>query len=82
MGGTTRKPHNPGAWPYWLRAATAAAFTDEESVESFLRGVGTIYPEPENVPGKGRRWRRESLEQAIDKLSRAPSAVSDLASEL
>jgi hypothetical protein len=38
------------------------------SVEAFRRGVGTLYPAPIRVSGKGDRWVRESLDDAIDRL--------------
>ena len=47
-----------GSWPRLMRARTAAAYCDERSVEAFLRSVGSIYPEPVKVAGKGGRWLR------------------------
>jgi hypothetical protein len=63
---TRRIPHNPGSWPRLMRAPTAAAYVDEASVESFLRGVGTLYPLPVKLPGKGDRWLKEDLDVAIE----------------
>ncbi len=76
----TRKPHVPGeTWPRLMRAQTAAAYVDETSVESFLRAVGSAYPDPLIVSGKGKRWLREDLDRAIDRLSCRASLVEDAA---
>lgn len=56
-----RIPHNPGAWPRFMRAATAAAYVDEVSVECFLRKVGTVYPNPSWGRGRGARWDKETI---------------------
>jgi len=58
-----------GAWPRLMRAEHAAAYVDEKSVDTFRRAVGTLYPHPIKVPGKGERWLKETLDQAIDKIS-------------
>lgn len=50
-------------------AATAAAYCDEASVQSFRRGVGKIWPHPKKIMGKGERWLREDLDEAIDRLT-------------
>lgn len=52
-----------------MRAETAAAYLDEVSTDAFLRSVGSIYPCAVRVRGKGLRWVREDLDQAVDKLS-------------
>jgi hypothetical protein len=52
-----------------MRAETAAAYVDEESVESFRRKVGTLYPLPVKVEGGRQKWLREDLDQAIDRLA-------------
>jgi hypothetical protein len=62
-----------------MRAETAAAYVDEKSVESFLRAAGTIYPEPINVPGKGNRWLRDQLDEAIDRLGSTSGTIRDIA---
>jgi hypothetical protein len=51
-----------------MRAETAASYVDEVSTSSFLRSVGTLYPEPRMIPTKGRRWLREDLDEALDRL--------------
>lgn len=51
-----------------MRASTAAAYTDEKSVKSFLRRAGSIYPSPVNIPGRGRVWMRDDLDEAIERL--------------
>jgi hypothetical protein len=52
-----------------MTAATAAAYCDEKSVETFRRGVGRLWPQPRRVDGRGERWLREDLDQAIDRLA-------------
>jgi hypothetical protein len=65
-----------------MRAETAAAYCDEVSVEAFLRGVGTHYPEPTNVKGKGDRWLKEELDAAIERLARRVHHIKDAADVL
>lgn len=60
-----------------MRAETAAAYLDETSVESFLRAVGSLYPEPIVVSGKGKRWVRDDLDQVIDRLARRLQHIRD-----
>jgi hypothetical protein len=75
-----RIPHSPsGAWPRLMRADTAAAYLDEKSVEAFLRAVGSLYPEPITLSGKGSRWLKDSLDRAIDRLSGPAATVRDIA---
>lgn len=64
----TGKIHNPGAWPRLMRAKTAAGYCDEKSVDAFRKSVGTLYPLPHRIPGKGDRWLREELDSALDNL--------------
>jgi hypothetical protein len=59
-----RLPNNPGVWPRFMRAATAAAYVDEVSVECFLRKVGTVYPGPSWGKGRGARWDKETIDLA------------------
>jgi hypothetical protein len=49
-----------------MRSKTAAAYCDEKSVEAFLSAVGTLYPAPRCLKGKGDRWLKEDLDQAIE----------------
>ena len=74
--------HNPGAWPRLMRAATAAAYVDERSVDAFRRAVGTLWPAPLRLLGKGERWLKEDLDAAIDRASRRTSNVRDAADVL
>jgi len=67
-------------WPRLMTAATAAAYCDEASVGSFRRGVGKIWPRPKKIMGKGERWLREDLDEAIDLLT--TSKVKDAADVL
>lgn len=77
-----RVPHNPGSWPRLMRAETAAAYCDEKSVEAFLKSIGKLYPEPIKVAGKGDRWLRETLDQALDRLGRTEETIRDIADVL
>jgi len=52
-----------------MRAEMAAAYVGEKSVEAFLRAVGTLYPQPLKIPGKGDRWLKDALDEVIDRLS-------------
>ena len=54
------------AWPRLMRAATAAAYVDERSVDAFRRAIGKLWPEPLHVPGKGERWLKDELDEAIE----------------
>jgi hypothetical protein len=75
--------NNPaGSWPRLMRAQTAARYVDEKSVEAFRRGVGTIYPAPLRVPGKGDRWLKDDLDTAIEKLTSRPNLVRDASAVL
>ena len=79
----TRPTHTPGqTWPRIMRAKTAAAYVDEPSVQSFLRSVGSVYPKPVTVPGKGNRWLREDLDRSIDRLTGRAAKVQDAADVL
>ena len=75
----SRPVSNPGSWPRLMRAATAAAYVDEKSVESFLSAVGILYPEPIDVPGKGKRWLRDALDDAIDRFNKSVETIRDIA---
>jgi len=68
-------------WPRLMVASTAAAYCDERSVEAFRRAVGKLWPRPKRVAGKGARWLREDLDQAIDQLMHK-GGVKDLADVL
>lgn len=64
-----------------VRIELAAAYVDEKSVDAFRRRVGDVYPASITISGRGEVWRREDLDQAIDKLGgRAP--LTDLADVL
>jgi hypothetical protein len=64
-----------------MTAATAAAYCDEKSAETFRRGVGKLWPRPRRVKGRGERWLREELDRAIDRLA-GGSGPRDLADVL
>ena len=71
-----------GAWPRLMRASTAAAYVDERSVGAFRRSIGKLWPEPLNLAGKGERWLKEDLDEAIEKASHRPMNVRDAADVL
>jgi hypothetical protein len=71
----------PTDWPRLMVARTAAAYCDERSVEAFRRAVGKLWPQPKRLAGKGERWLREDLDQAIDQLMHK-GGVRDLADVL
>ena len=75
-------PNNPGAWPRFMRAATAAAYVDEVSVESFLRKVGAVYPAPSWGKGRGARWDKEKMDLARTAPDGIPPIVFDAANVL
>jgi len=60
-----------------LRPEHAAAYVGEKSVESFRRAIPKLYPEPVRIPGKGDRWLRESLDEAIDRLTGLNAKIKD-----
>ena len=70
------------AWPRLMRAETAARYVDEKSVGAFRRSVGTIYPAPIKVAGKGDRWLRDDLDAAIEQLTSRPTMVRDASAVL
>jgi len=59
----------PDAWPVLMDAATAAAYCGERSVDAFRRRVGSDYPAAHKLRGRGQVWRRDEIDQAIDKLT-------------
>lgn len=75
-----RQPQSPnGAWPPLMRAETAAAYLDEVSVQAFRRKVGSVYPRPVNVSGRGQVWLKDDLDRAISKLDGKGAVVQDAA---
>ena len=73
---------SPSLWPRLMRAKTTARYVDEKSVETFRRGVGTIWPLPKKVPGKGLRWLKDDLDVAIELIIGRQSAIFDAATVL
>jgi hypothetical protein len=64
-----------------MRAEHAAAYVGERSVEAFRRAIPALYPEPIRVLGKGDRWLREKLDEAIDQVM-GKHRVTDIADQL
>ena len=58
-----------GSWPIRMPVKLAAGYVGEDTVEGFLKRVGTEYPLPivDDGIGRGRRrlWLREQLERAV-----------------
>jgi hypothetical protein len=54
-----------GVWPRRMPADLAAAYCGEPSARSFLKRVGTEYPEPRVNEGKRRLWLKDDLDRAI-----------------
>ena len=73
----TDRQFQSGAWPRLMRASTAAAYVDERSVDAFRRAVGTIWPRPVRIGGKGERWLKEDLDEAIETAAQRRSSVRD-----
>lgn len=62
------------AWPRLMRAETAAAYVDERSVDAFRRRVGSVYPRPVTIEGRGEVWLIDQLDAAIERIDRGPGA--------
>ena len=83
MSGGSETDRSIRPWPRQMRAETAARYVDEASTSSFLRSVGTLYPEPRMIPTKGRRWLKDDLDEALDRLhgesrNESPAPLSEL----
>ncbi len=68
-------------WPALMPAPIAAAYMGEASVEAFRRRVGSVYPRPVTIDGRGQVWPRESLDKAIERMmaaaTPAPKRLAD-----
>jgi hypothetical protein len=72
-----------GSWPEEMRAETAAGFTDEPSVEAFLRKVEVgIYPPPMRARGCLPKWHKAKLAQVIAHRHGLRPALDEDASHL
>ena len=65
-----------------MRSETAAQYVDEKSVSSFLHAVGSLYPRPVKVSGKGLRWLKDDLDRVIDRVAGRTSNLRDAADVL
>jgi hypothetical protein len=78
-----RPVHNPGQWPRFMRAETAAAYVDEVSVEAFLRKVPSVYPPPMTKRrGMRRKWDKLELDRATGRGEPTEGTYLDAASVL
>jgi len=62
-----------------MRAETAAAYVDEKSVESFRRRIGSVYPHPVNISGRGDVWLKDQLDATIANLQGETADALDAA---
>jgi hypothetical protein len=69
-----------GSWPRRMCAAVAAGYCGEESIEAFMKRVGTEYPLPRVNDGGRKLWLRDDLDQAIlpPELASVPDVAADL----
>jgi hypothetical protein len=63
-----------------MGAAVAAGYCGEDSVEAFMKRVGSEYPQPRVNDGRRKLWLRDDLDQAI--LPPELSAVRDVVEDL
>lgn len=72
-----------GTWPPRMPAELAAGYCGERTVRSFLRRVGTEYPEPAVKQGRRKLWLIEDLDRAIRPgRPDASGTVADVAEDL
>jgi hypothetical protein len=69
-----------GAWPRRMSADYAAGYCGETTVRSFLKRVGTEYPQPRVREGRRLLWLKDDLDAAI--LPPELLQVTDLALDL
>ncbi len=77
MAKVSEKPVANERWPRLMRAETASAYVDERSVDAFRRAVGTLWPNPLRISGKGERWLKDDLDAAIEALTGRSEHVRD-----
>jgi hypothetical protein len=67
-----------GCWPRRMPAELAATYCGEPTVKSFLKRVGSEYPQPRVKEGNRQLWLKDDLDQVM-----APDlAPRDLAEDL
>jgi hypothetical protein len=69
-----------GSWPRRMAADLAAGYCGEDSVEAFMRRVGSEYPQPRVNDGRRKLWLRDDLDRAI--LPPDLASTRDLAEDL
>lgn len=69
-----------GAWPRRMSVEHAAAYCGEATVQSFLKRVGTEYPQPRVREGRRQLWLKDDLDAAILPPELLP--VTDIAVDL
>jgi hypothetical protein len=72
----------PQLWSELMTAKTAAKYTDEPSVRAFRRRVGTVYPQPVRIAGRGDVWRKRDLDACIAALRGSAATILDAADVL
>jgi hypothetical protein len=61
-------------------AAVAAGYCGEDSIEAFMKRVGSEYPQPRVNDGRRKLWLRDDLDRAI--LPPELATAGDLAADL
>jgi hypothetical protein len=69
-----------GCWPRRMNAELAAAYCGEPNASTFLKRVGSEYPQPRVSDGRRRLWLKDDLDRAI--LPTDMGADRDLAEDL
>jgi hypothetical protein len=69
-----------GSWPRRMPADLAAEYCGENSVEAFIKRVGSEYPLPRINDGRRKLWLKDDLDRAIlpEQLCDTPDVAEDL----
>jgi hypothetical protein len=69
-------------WPELMSAACAARYVGERSTPAFRRRVGTLYPRPIKIAGRGDVWRKTDLDRVIAHLTGSPTGITFSAADV
>lgn len=69
-------------WPELMPARYAAQYVGERSAQAYRRRVGTVYPRPIRIAGRGQVWRKKDLDQVIANLGGSPPTIASAADVL
>lgn len=61
-----------------MNAAMAAGYVGEETVQAFLKRVGTEYPKPRINEGARKLWLKDDLDRAIGHPEMVPFDAADV----